>query len=82
MNADAAAALLNSIRSACPARIRIVAHRVTLCARAAERGSLRVLLDGSLVGEWALSGMRWETAAYLGPDGRAVERAVKRVLKK
>lgn len=78
--------MLNSVRAALPARLRVVAHRVTACPVAAERGSLRVLLDGQLVSEWGYSQAlrkwtRWESAAYMSADAKSVERAIARVCK-
>jgi hypothetical protein len=71
-----------TIRLALPAAIS--EGRVTYSRQSAERGMLRLCLDGQLIGEWGHGVCGWvqtESAAWLGTEGRKVYSAAKRVLK-
>lgn len=73
---------LAAIHAALPVAVDPV--RVKCSVPQAERGTLRVLLDGQLIGEWGYGVAGWmqfESAAWLGTEGQKVYRACKRVLK-
>lgn len=53
--------------------------RVTCCS-----GRFRVYLDGCLISEWGHGVCGWlpvESCAYLGHDGRTVDRVMRRAMK-